>query len=492
MVQVNASVRVVGETDLSYSTVLIGTPDTAHKVSNITLIQNVVESTIVENVGYDCALGDMYKGFIAEDTNQETNLSIILLPVASDATPTKLTYAFSGTASAAGTISFKIFSETGIYDFAMGATAGEIATGLVGKINAIENCPFTASASSDSLVLTAKSVNSYYDTSKAVFVSSDTGITIADVTVENATGTASLDDIKDFLDSNNVKFFTYLVQKGLDLEPLIEALKEYQTINDQDMIGRLMTFEYNTYANLIANSQRYNRKFITLAGLKAGALDITEDEVLGHLGGFLAMVLTDGIDITKYGLVRGSLSNASLPYEECVFDGLTLNDGAKFSKAELNNLTKNGVWTFYNNAAGNMAMKEFTTTMYMTTDGKPSNIYKKGQVDLCSNIALSYNFQTLKNQFPHSRLDALTKSAVKTRLSANYDVLSNQAKDNDTGKSYYVLDPEGKKDFQASVEKNLKVNYVDGTITIDNIINTVVAQLAIINLSFINKKYIGD
>ena len=89
-------------------------------------------------------------------------------------------------------------------------------------------------------------------------------------------------------------------------------------------------------------------------------------------------------------------------------------------------------------------------------------------------------------------MDALTKSAVKTRLSANYDVLSNQAKDNDTGKSYYVLDPEGKRDFQASVEKNLKVNYVDGTITIDNVINTVVAQLAIINLSFINKKYIGD
>lgn len=489
--------------DLGYKICLVGLPEFAKKVTDFELTEAIATETQINDIfGADSIVAHMYKQFREVDVYGEINLNAIAVPdTNSDLTKaTKHTITMSGTGVPADDYNILINIADQVVTVAIDSTDGlnNIATAIAAAINANGLTGYTAVANTEIVTLTAKSNNAYLDNVKPIVTMGDPAF-VATVATVAATATAiDLDDIGDFLDKKNIKHRLFIMESGLSETALLAKIAEYETMNDKDMQGRYMTTKFDTYSNLIAASHAYNAKSATLIGFKADAVkDSTTDrlllpyEVTAIFAGLLGVCYTPNANCSKYlaNSPIGSLSNARLPLAKCAFDFINIAEGKEWATTEFNNLEDNGVWTAENNAAGNLSIGEYTTTLYLTSEGRPISTFRLGNAAELLAVSMSLHFSILQDNFQHRDLSEDTVSELISTFASIYKTLSGEVRATD-GNLYYILDSRGYDLYMSDVKKNMTVNYTTGTVSYTRVRQTLLAQLEKIILNLVSKQYV--
>lgn len=489
--------------DLGYKMCLVGLPNFAKAVADFEMTEQVATETQVNDIfGADSIVAKMYKQLRKVDVNGEISLNVIAVPdTNSDLTKaTKHTITMSGTGIPAGDYNVTINLGDKIVTAAIDSedTLAQVATAIAAAITANGLTGYTAVAVDDVITLTAKSNNAYWNNIAPIVTMGDPAFTATVATVVATATAIDMDDIGDFLDKKGIKHRMFIMESGLSETALLDKLGEYETMNDKDMMGRYMTTKFDTYTNLISASQSYNAKSVTLIGFKTGAVqDSTTNrllypyEVTTIFAGLLGICYTPNANCSKYlaNSPIGSLSNARLPLAKCAFDMINLVEGKEWAVTEFTNLEANGVWTAQNNAAGNLSIGEYTSTLYLTSEGRPISTFRLGNAaELCA-TSMSMHFSILHDNFQHRDLSEDTEAELISTFASIYKTLSGQLRASD-GNLYYILDARGYDEYMADVKNNMSVNYTTGTVSYSRVKQTLLAQLEAIILNLVSKQYV--
>lgn len=474
--------------DLGYTVTMVGTPTKDKSVDAYKMVKNVATAEQVKDLcGEESAIYQAYtKAFRKVDVYGQIALNLVLVPTGGDnPTATIQTMTVTGTPTVKGKATLKIMNRTYTYDYQESASAADMLNDLNTHINNDVKCDFKSEVEgTDKLKLTAKVADVYYDDKKPVLVCTTEGF-VATVETTNATQTTDLSGLSAFLDKKGVKSKWYLIQDGFVVEPFLEWLGVQQTIDNRDMIGSYAYAKYDTLNNLLEEAEQMNKPYVTLIGYKTGALDYTPFELATLHIALVALVATAGADCSKYlsDSPVGSLSNLSKPLAGCAFTFANITEGFEWTNEEKKLLGKHGVWTGFNNPAGNLAVYRETTTMNKTNEGKEITTYRYLNANECSTAAISYMWQVIDNQFQHKTLDESQVASIRTTLGDCYDELSKPNGD------VYVLDARGKEDFTTSLANSMKINYAEGSVTFSKVVDTVLSQLREITAYFSDQFY---
>jgi len=490
--------------DLGYKICLVGLPELAKKVSDFELTENIATETQINDVfGADSIVAQMYKQFRKVDVYGEVSLNAIAVPdtnsALTNATKHTITMAaVTGTPAAAYNVIINLADQIITVPVDTDDDATAIAALIDAAITANGLSGYTSAVDGAVVTITAKSTNAYLDNVLPIVTMNTTCYSATVATVAATTTAIDLDDIGDFLDKKNIKHRMFIMESGLSETALLAKIAEYETMNDKDMQGRYMTTKFDTYSNLITASNGYNAKSVTLIGFQAGAVkDSTTDrlllpyEVSAIFAGLLGVCYTPNANCSKYlaNSPIGSLSNARLPLAKCAFDFINIAEGKEWATTEFNNLEDNGVWTAENNAAGNLSIGEYTSTLYLTSEGRPISTFRLGNAAELLAVSMSLHFSILQDNFQHRDLSEDTVSELISTFASIYQTLSGQLRATD-GNMYYILDKRGYDLYMSDVKKNMTVNYTTGTVSYTRVRQTLLAQLEKIILNLVSKQYV--
>lgn len=378
------------------------------------------------------------------------------------------------------------------------ATLAQMVSTLATVINNNANTGFRAEGNGGSLTLTALSLSSSFDEIEPEFNFGDITNYLYTTTTQKAVVNNPLDDLPSFLDTIKKKERLFVVEDGIDLTPLINKLGDYQTIRNRDLMGRLLIVEFDTYSNLMIKSKAINKKYVTFFGIQKDAVVykdtgefITKSCLSACLAGKLGVAYTNGADASSVFRTHpiGNINNQKYPLDGSAFDFLTVLDGKDFADPEIDNLTDNGVWTAYKNDANNLAVGNYTTTLYLTDKGEPTEIFRRGNTDEATSTAISYIFQFLKIKADEKAINQYTMSELKSMFDTCYRVLANEVNDPISGFQYDILDIRGIDIFMDAIIKNGVIDTLHGIATFEQVPLTVYSQLEKIILNVFTAFY---
>ena len=487
---------------LGFKTCIIGVPNFDKKVTELTMVKNIAtEKQVNELFGEDSIVAQMYRNFRKVDVNGEVSMNAILVPDENADLSKATKHTITLTAGAAtGDYTVKIVIADRIININVdsGTSVNDVATAIAAAITTNGLTGYTASATTNVVTLTAKSNNAFYDNIVPTVTPSIAAFTSVIATVASTATVIDMDGIGSFLDKKNVKHDAFFMESGLSETALIAKIKEYETMDDKDMVGSLFTTKFDTYANLIDASNAYNALYDTFIGFKANSVQdkvtarvLQPYEVNAIFVALIALCMTPNANCSKYlaNSPIGSLSNGRLPFAKCAFDFINLVEGTEWENSEFNNLENNGVWTAKNNAAENMSIGEITTTLYLTSEGRPITTFRLGNARLQRNVSLSMHFSVLQDNFQHRELSEKTETDVLSTLATIYKTLSGQVRSSD-GSMYYVLDERGYETYMNSLKNSKLVNYSTGTIAFSKARQTLLAQLEAIIMNIVSQQYV--
>lgn len=487
---------------LGYAICWVVVPDSTKIGNDFSLIEGVAtRNQVVEACGENSKAVEMYDYFRKADVYGEVDLNLILVPKNPDEAPATHDINFDlkmpiGDAPAF-TLEITLDGKTyNVGSYPASQDPQQVAIDFNDAINNDATSRYISERTgtiqgSTSLKLTAKTTSSIFDTILPVVTLGDNVIDLT-VTANTPAVGVNLDDLPAFLDKKHKKFNLYVTEDGLEETPLIEKLKEFQVMNNRDMVGRYLKTFYDTYSNLIEISKGYNAKYISVAGYKVGALNIEPCLYSAILCGVLGVCYTNGANCAAFmsNSPIGDISNQARPIAGAALDFIKINDNFEWEQTEINNLADNGVWTGLNNDADNLELYTYTTTLYLTSEGRPITTFKYGEADEITNSSMSYLFALLKNFANHQVLDADTVQAILGLFALGYDVLSKQIRDASSGRMYYLLDARGKDAFMTSLKNTLNVVYAEGLVTFSEAKMTMLAQLMEIIANLVSQYYV--
>lgn len=365
--------------------------------------------------------------------NNQTQFDAI--PLADNGAGVKATgvVTFTGTATAAGTLTFEICSATNNkyeVDVVNGDTAAVIGTKLFNLLNADLIAPFTATDSGTGIV-TATAANA--GTVGNFFLLRTTG-SVAGVTVALtpwAGGATNPVLTTLFTPVDSLRYQTIVWPGVYSLTTVTDFLDPRFNISNLILDGVAIACQTETLSTLKANALAQNSQSLVLIGNKPVAVTgysgshmrEMNDVVSSSLAAVRSLRLNDDTNLANVVVTRsgdrdlfGGIHMATLPYFNTPYSNLAVPlAGYSWTALETDELEENGVTVIGSNSARNNVLEGQTFTTYVNDPtGNPDTTYHFLNTVDAASVAREYTVNNLRTRYIQSRL---TNGDVKNGFS---------------------------------------------------------------------------
>lgn len=300
------------------------------------------------------------------------------------------TVAFTGTATAAGTITVYVDSvENGKYelDISIGDTATAIGDALEAAITANLDSPVTAVNTTGSVALTAVNAGSQGNTIGLKYSGTVAGITTA-LTAMSGGGTDPVTTT--LFDPVSDKRYTSIVYPAeWGISDLTDFTEPRFNVDDNVLDGIGIVSVTDTYANLNIALDALNQKtlcyipnkVIADADHEGGAIMESPIVIAGQVAAYRELRLTvnsNTSSIVTNGQGTGGFFFGGIPYHNTPFVNLpVIETGDDFTNVEALELETSGGWLLRNNPNNTVIISNEAVTTYKTnTLGNPDPTFK--------------------------------------------------------------------------------------------------------------------
>lgn len=414
------------------------------------------------------------------------------------------TIAFSGTATASGTLTIYIDSKrNGKYelDVSVGDTATTIGAALTALITANIYSPVSAVNTTGSVALTALNKGTIGNVIGVGIDGSVAGITATHtIMTSGATDpvlTALFDAVAD------VRYTTIVYPSTWALSTLTNFTESRFNVDNKIVGGLGITCRVDTYANTITALNALNfrtlayipNKLISNSKHKSGAIFENPAVIASYLAAARELRLTKGANvssITTNGQSIGGSFFAGIPYHNTPFNLLPIIEtGDDWSDAEAFELEKAGGWLLRNNPSNTTIISQEEVLTYKTNAlGQADATFKFATYYDCYTIISAFFFNNLKADLSQTTLTTgpliagrpmINREGFIAKMMSYYAALSGINGDN----NYCLLraGTEEAKAFKQAIEDSIVITLVDGKITMEAIAN-IVSQVRNIIINF--------
>lgn len=385
--------------------------------------------TNIQNDGsWDTLFGanSMLAGMIREfrRINRDVNIDAIPLSDNGSGVAAAGEVAFSGTATAAGTLLVSIGSEvqhTYSIAVASGDTATAIGDALEAAVLADTRAPFTAANTTGTVALTFDNAGPEGNGQPIKVSGTVAGVTVALTAFASGATAPTLTDIFDVV--GDERYQTIVWPYGYGVATVKTFIDDRFNVGNNVLDGVAVMTASDTYANLITAGDAQNSQSLVILGNKP----LTNDDHVGGATVELTYVLT-----ARFAAVRSlrlnagsSIANivsasagsrdsiggpaiASLPYANTLLPNTAIAGiGKGWTAAEVSDLKDSGISTFGpNRARSAVILGEIVTTYKTDAAGNPDVSFKYlNYVDTISNVR-EYFFNNMKSRYAQTRLTA--------------------------------------------------------------------------------------
>ena len=414
------------------------------------------------------------------------------------------TIAFSGTASAAGTLIVYIDSiRNGKYELnvASGDTATSIGAALVALITANTYSPVAAVNTSGSVALTAANDGTQGNTIGIKIEGTVAGITTTLTAMASGATNPVLTSLFDPVADKRFTSIVYPAEWGTST--LTDFTESRFNVDNKIVDGVGIVCKNDTYANTNTAGDALNQKTLAYLGgnlissstHKGGAIFESPLVRAAYGAAYRELRLTVGANVSSITTNNQSIGGnffGGIPYHNTPFSLLPIIEtGNDFSDAECVELESSGIWLLRNNPANTVIISNEAVTTYKTdTLGQPDATFKYlNYVDTLT-IIRDYVFQNLKSDFSQHILTTgqliagrpmVNREGFIARMMGYYATLSGI-----NGNNNYVLLRAGTQEakaFKKALEDSVVITLIDGKITAESIAN-IVTQVRNIIVNF--------
>jgi phage tail sheath gpL-like len=336
--------------------------------------------------------------------------------------------AFTGPASAAGTITVSIGSKGSIstlshvYALAVtsGMTADALGTLLAAAVNADTTCPVTAVNTTGSVALTAGHKGTEGNFISIEVTGSVTGMTYA---VTGMTGGATDPTLTTLFDVVGDTRYQTVVYPSYVKSTAKSFLDARFNASKKILDGVGISCMTDTATNIVTAANSDNSQSIAIIANKlintpaafyvgSGIFEINTI-IAAQFAAIRTLRLTDGENIGQYVSATygakdsfGGMHIASLPYFNTIISTLPLEESGKsFTDTELTNLTTAGATTLGNNIGNTSIILGATLTTYKTdSSGDADTSFKYLEYVDTEVTCREYFYSNLRERFAQSRL----------------------------------------------------------------------------------------
>jgi phage tail sheath gpL-like len=406
------------------------TPQKVLFVGQKTASGSATSGVLQQNIGNDGAEDDLFgeNSILANMIRSARLINKVVqfdaLPVSDNGggTAASGSIVFSGTATAAGTVTVVIGSER-LYTYevavADGDTAATIASALEAVIDADPRVPVTASVSTATVTITCVHKGTL---GNKIALKVDEDVAGITVTLNGMSSGATDPSLTGLLDAvNDIRYQTIVWPSTYDKPTIIDFLDDrFNTTNDI-LDGVAIMSVNDSFANVATALTGLNSKSLIIncekvvadSLYKGSSLLELDDLISSQVAAIRSMRLEDGVDISRYVIsVNGARDSfggsalASFPYMNTPLFNLPLvatNKG--WTAIEIDSIMDDGGFVIGNNTAGNTTIFGQVVTTYLTDSaGNTDTSFKYlNYVDTISNVR-EYFFNNLKRRFAQSRL----------------------------------------------------------------------------------------
>ena len=398
------------------------------------LIQNIANGGAEDAlVGANSRLGGCIRAI--KVVNQETQLDAISLDDNGVALATG-TIAITGTQSTeAGTYVFNIASrENHSYSIpvALNDTPTIVGDALVAAITADTKVPVTAVNTSGSVAITAVNAGTMGNFIGLEVQEEIAGLTVAVTVMASGATDPVLTNIFDVIGEQRYQTIIFPSEYGFDF--ITDYLDPKLNVDNIFLIGDGYCGKTDTLSNLKTAANAENSQNLKIFGnqlvsdtfYKGSAMFELDDVRAGYFGGWKALKLTAGANITSRISARssgtldrvGGISQNSYPFFNTPFPELPLIDLDRgFSQSEISELNDAGLSVEGNNSANTEVLLGEVVTVYKTdAQSNPDTTFKFENVKITTDAINEYFFNNLKADFDQSRATQgdLTPNAAMT------------------------------------------------------------------------------
>jgi phage tail sheath gpL-like len=415
------------------------------------------------------------------------------------------TVAFTGTATAAGTITVYVDSmRNGKYELnvAIGDTAATIGAAFEAAVTANLDSPVTAVDTTGSVVLTAVNDGTQGNTIGLKFDAGNTaGITVTLTAFASGATDPSLTNLFDPVADKRYTTIVYPAEWGTST--LTDFTEARFNVDNKVLDGQGLVSVTDTYANGNSALDALNLKTLayipnkisTADAHKGGAIFESPIVIAAQAAAYRDLRLTVAANtssIVTNGQGVGGSFFGGIPYHNTPFILLPIIEtGLDFTDAEALEIENSGGWLLRNNPANTAIISNEAVTTYKTDAlGNPDVTFKYlNYVDTLS-IVRDYVFQNLKADLSQHILTTGQLIAGRPMVNAEgfvatmmkyYAALSGINGDNE-----YVLLRAGTDEaaaFKTAIEDSIVIDLALGKITADSIAN-IVTQVRQIIINF--------
>ncbi len=405
------------------------------------------------------------------------------------------TVAFSGTATAAGSITVYVGSlvnHAHTLAIASGDTADNIGDALVVLIAADTDSPVSSANVTGTVTLTAINKGLAGNSIGIKVEGSAAGITLATTLMASGATNPSLTNLFDPV--QDVRYQSVVWPTSYTLADVISFLDDRFNIDDVLLDGQAFYSETDTFSNLdtkitALNSKSlvfFTNKIVSDTLYKGSAIFELDYVRAAEFAAFNALRLTDGAEISRYVIATtgardsfGGAALASKPFFNTPFFDLPLipvNKG--FSRAEAASLSIAGGSLMINNTANTQLITSEVLTTYKTDVAGNDDLSFRflNYVETITGIR-EYFFNNLKSEYVQSRLTE--GDVVGLRSMANPAIIKSFIIGlyNDLSEVNFVLTQAGEAAHNFFIQNlNVTVDLETGLATVDMVV-PIVTQL---------------
>lgn len=384
------------------------------------LVENILNNTEDALFGEDSMLAAMVR--TAREQNPVTRFDAIALDDAGAATAAGGEIEFTGTATAAGTITVKVGSATDyVYQIAVAETdtADDIGAALEAAITATTKAPVTAANTTGAVALTAANAGTLGNTIGLAVTGAVAGITVGVTAMSGGATDPTFTGVFDVIGDNRYQGIVW--PYFADTSEVRDLLDGRFNVDNKVLDGVAFTSSVDTLANHLSRLGALNSQcLVDFCDKLTSETHFTGPAQLelpyikaSQFAAIRALRLTDGATIGQYVLSAngpldafGGPALASKPYFNTPFPDLPLTEtGRGWTDQEIEQLFDAGGSVIGNNVAGNTVIAGEVVTTYKTDSaGNPDISFKfLNYVDTASN-AREYFYNNLRARFAQSRL----------------------------------------------------------------------------------------
>ena len=359
----------------------------------------------------------------ARKLNGETQFDAIALDDNGAGVAATATIALTGTATAAGTLTFEVCSgKNNVYtvDVSSGDTAAAVATALYNQMNADADAPFTVvNAPAGSVVATAANDGNVGNSYLLRTTGSVAGLTVTLTPWAGGATDPSLTGLFDVIEG--MRYQTIVWPGHYSLTAVTDLLDDRFNVTNDVQDGVAITCKTDTLANLKAAALAQNSQSLTLIGNKAVStssyagshLREMNDVVASYLAAARSLRLTDDANLADVVVTTagpldqfGGISLATLPYFNTPYPELPVPVAGTFwTDLEQGELSESGVTVIGSNRAKNGVIQGETYTTYVNDPaGNPDETYHYLNTVDASSAGREFTFLNLKRRYVQSRL----------------------------------------------------------------------------------------